>query len=132
MARTNRLKPTSSYGSRHLLHPGVKGFPTKGGLVIVSVKRSSAALVAAVSLAGVGAVSATAANNSNQTGLVNVSLGDVNVLNNTNLAVAANVAATVCAVNVPVAVLSVQLIASGGMTTVCTTNSGPLNVTQSV
>ena len=117
MARTNRLKPTSSYGSRHLLHPGVKGFPTKGGLVIVSVKRSSAALVAAVSLAGVGAVSATAANNSNQTGLVNVSLGDVNVLNNTNL---------------PVAVLSVQLIAGGGMTTVCTTNSGPLNVTQSV
>jgi hypothetical protein len=56
----------------------------------------------------------------------------VNVLNDTNLAVAANVAATVCGVNVPVAVLSEQLIAGGGMTTVCTTNSGPLNVTQSV
>ena len=94
------------------------------------VKRSIAAIVAAVSFAGVGVVSATAANNSNQTGLVNVSLGNVNLLNDVNLAVAANVAATVCGANVPVAVLAQQVIA-GGQTTICHTTAGPLTVTQS-
>jgi hypothetical protein len=95
----------------------------------VRAKRSIAALVAAMSFAGVGVVSATAANNSNQTGLVNVSLGDVNLLNNANLAVAANIAATVCGVNVPVSVLAQQVIA-GGQSTICNTTAGPLNVTQ--
>ena|GEM_PF-5719419 len=93
-------------------------------------KRSIAALVAAMTFAGVGVVSAAAANNSNQTGLVNVSLGDVNVLDNANLAVAANIAATVCGVNVPVAVLAQQVIA-GGQSTICDTTAGPLAVTQS-
>ncbi|HZR95912.1 MAG TPA: hypothetical protein VFA56_09465 [Gaiellaceae bacterium] len=75
-------------------------------------------------------MSAAAQNNSNQTGLVNVSLGDVNLLNNTNLAVAANIAATVCGVNVPVALLAQQVIA-GGENTICDTTAGPLAVTQS-
>jgi len=96
----------------------------------VRAKRSIAALVAAISVAGVSVVSATAANNSNQTGLVNVSLGDVNLLNNVNLAVAANVAATVCGVNVPVSLLASQVIA-GNLSTICDTSAGPLNVTQS-
>src|SRR5437868_1037606 len=82
-----------------------------------------------MSIAGVGVVSATAANNSHQSGLVNVSLGDVNLLNDVNLAVAANVAATVCGVNVPVALLAQQVIA-GGQNTVCDTAAGPLTVTQ--
>src|SRR3954452_2385560 len=82
-------------------------------------------------MAVVGVSPAVAAgNNSNQTGLVNVSLGDVNLLNNVNLAVAANVAATVCGVNVPVAVLAQQVIA-GGQNTICNTAAGPLTVTQS-
>lgn len=96
--------------------------------------RFTAALVAAISLAGVGVVSATAANNSNQTGLVNVSLGDVALLNNVNLAVAAQVAATVCGVNVPVSVLAQQVIA-GGQSTICNATTGttatPLTITQS-
>src|SRR5215212_1106994 len=54
------------------------------------------------------------ANNSQQNGLVNVSTGDVALLNNVNLAVAANVIATVCDVTVPVAVLAQQVVADGG------------------
>ena len=72
-----------------------------------------------------------AANNSNQTGLVNVSLGDVNLLNNVNLAVAANVAATVCDVNIPVALLAHQVVGDGGAT-LCQTNAGPLTVDQAL
>jgi hypothetical protein len=90
---------------------------------------SMAVLVTAVTaLAGVAP--AGAANNSNQTGLVNVSLGDVNLLNDVNLAVAANVAATVCNVAVPVAVLAQQVIANNGQFS-CATATGPLMVTQS-
>jgi len=44
------------------------------------------------------------ANNSQQNGLVNVSTGDIDLLNNVNLAVAANVIATVCDVDVVLAV----------------------------
>lgn len=72
---------------------------------------------------------AAAGNNSSQTGLVNVSLGDVAILNNVNLAVAANVAATVCGVTVPVAVLANQVIAGSGTYT-CGTTTDPLTVTQ--
>ena len=70
--------------------------------------------VSLVALAGVS--SSVAANNSNQTGLVNVSLGDVAPLNNVNLAVAANVLANVCGVQVPVAVLADQIVGPGGAT----------------
>ena len=69
-------------------------------------------------------------NNSHQTGLVNVSTGDVSILNNVNLGVAANVAATLCGITVPVAVLAVQVLGpTGGFT--CDTATGPLTVTQS-
>jgi hypothetical protein len=83
-------------------------------------------------IAVVGVSPAVAAgNNSNQTGLVNVSLGDVALLNNVNLAVAANLAATVCGVTVPVAVLARQVVAGSGDFT-CDTTSGPLSVTQAL
>ncbi len=52
-----------------------------------------------------------AANNSQQVGLVNVSTGDVAVLNNVNIAVAANILATVCDVTIPIAVLATQIVA---------------------
>lgn len=87
------------------------------------------AVVVATSIAAVP--TAAAQNNSQQTGLVNVSLGDVAILNNVNLAVAANVAATVCDVNVPVAVLAQQFVADTGMT-VCETTAGPLTVDQAL
>jgi hypothetical protein len=69
-------------------------------------------------------------NNSGQAGLVNVSLGDVAILNDVNLAVAANVLVTACNVTVPVAVLAVQGVADTGSTT-CESAAGPITVTQS-
>src|SRR5690349_11819462 len=68
-------------------------------------------------------------NNSRQTGLVNVSTGDVNLLNNVNLAVAANVIANVCNVTVPVAVLATQVVAGSG-DTFCTGTANPITITQ--
>jgi hypothetical protein len=89
-----------------------------------------AVLVTAVT-ALAGASGALAANNSNQTGLVNVSLGDVNLLNGVNLGVAADVAATVCNVAVPVAVLANQVVANNGTYT-CDTTAGPLTIDQAL
>jgi hypothetical protein len=62
--------------------------------------------------------------------LVNVSLGDVAILNNLNLALAANVLVTACDLTVPVAILAVQAVGDAG-TTVCTTAAGPINLQQS-
>src|SRR5918994_5812723 len=56
------------------------------------------------------------ANNSRQVGLVNVSTGDIDLLNNVNLAVAANVIANVCDATIGVAVLAEQLIVDGSET----------------
>jgi hypothetical protein len=69
------------------------------------------------------------ANDSRQSGLVNISAGDVALLNNVNLAVAANVLATLCGVTVPVAVLAEQVIAGGGEFT-CPNEAGPITVEQ--
>jgi hypothetical protein len=95
-----------------------------------------AALAVAASL-GVGAVAAVAspvqAANQSQQGLVNVQVGDImtgDILsnNNVNLAVAANVAATVCGVTVPVAVLAQQVFRTGGFT--CSGATQFVNITQ--
>lgn len=69
-------------------------------------------------------------NNSRQVGLVNVSAGDVALLNNVNLAVAANVIANLCGITVPVAVLAQQVITDGSET-FCTINNQPITVDQS-
>ena len=68
-------------------------------------------------------------NNSQQNGLVNVSTGDVALLNNVNLGVAANVIANVCGVNVPVAVLATQVFGTSGAT-FCTGSADPITITQ--
>jgi hypothetical protein len=70
-------------------------------------------------------------NSSRQFGLVNVSLGNVDVLNNVNLAVAANVLATVCDLTIGVAALADQLIADGGQTD-CTGNTGTITIDQAL
>jgi len=93
------------------------------------LKRSALALCMVSVLAMAGVSSGVAANNSNQTGLVNVSVGDVNVLNNVNLAVAANVVATVCDVTVPIAVLANQVIGTTGAT-YCTSSTSPVTISQ--
>src|SRR5436190_14552575 len=95
------------------------------------LKRGVLALCMVSMLAFAGASPTYADNGSRQTGLVNVSLGDVSLLNHVNLAVAANVAATVCDVAVPVSVLATQIIAGDGAT-ICQTVAGPLAVTQSL
>jgi hypothetical protein len=97
---------------------------------MTSKRKVVAAWFATALAACVVAAPAFPANNSQQTGLVNVSVGDVSVLNNANLAVAANIAATVCDVSVPVAVLATQVV-GGDTTTICTTTAGPLRIEQS-
>ena len=55
-----------------------------------------------------------------QNGLVNVEIGDVTILEDVRVGVAAGVAANVCGVKVgPVAILATQVDASGGQRTVC-------------
>ncbi|HWN19421.1 MAG TPA: hypothetical protein VNO19_10950 [Gemmatimonadales bacterium] len=68
------------------------------------------------------------ANDSRQNGLVNVSTGDVDLLNNVNLAVAANVIATVCGLTVPIAALAEQLVLTGSYE--CTGAAGPITIEQ--
>lgn len=66
-----------------------------------------------------------------QDGLVNVAVGDVNILNDVNIAVAADVAAIICGVDVgPVAVLGQAVDASGDKQTVCTKNGAPITISQ--
>jgi hypothetical protein len=70
-----------------------------------------------------------------QDGLVNVNVGDVNVLNNANVAVAASLAATLCDIDVgplAIAVLgqAVAVDRSGRSRTICTTDAGPVTITQ--
>jgi hypothetical protein len=69
-------------------------------------------------------------NESRQIGLVNVSTGDVALLNNVNLAVAANVIANVCDVTVGVAVLATQVIGDGSET-FCEGTTAPITIEQS-
>jgi len=99
---------------------------------VLSIRKTSAAVLATAIL-GVGIVGPAAAqNNSRQNGLVNVSLGDVNLLNHSNIGVAANVAAAVCGVNVgPVAILAVNTAATGTQHTVCTIGDQAVTLTQS-
>ena len=66
-----------------------------------------------------------------QDGLVNVAIGDITILEDVNIGIAAQVAANVCGVKVgPVAVLGRAVDLSGGSRTVCTTNQGPVSISQ--
>jgi hypothetical protein len=66
-----------------------------------------------------------------QDGLVNVFIGEVDILNDANIGVAAQVAANVCGVKVgPVAVLGTAVDRSGDTRTVCTTDQGPVTIRQ--
>ena len=98
---------------------------------MLSLRKVSASIVATAALAFGIAGPATAQNNSQQNGLVNVSLGNVNLLNNARIGVAANVAAAVCGVNVgPVAVLAANVDATGTQRTVCTIGDQAVTLTQ--
>ena len=97
--------------------------------MLARTKRFSVAMLSAAFLfAGTLVPSASA---QNQDGLVNVMIGDVNILNDANIGVAANVAANVCGVNVgPVAVLATQVDRSGGQRTVCTIGDQAVRLVQ--
>jgi hypothetical protein len=62
-----------------------------------------------------------------QDGLVNIAIGDVTILEDVRLAVAANVVANVCNLDVTVAVLA--LVDEGGQDFTCDFRSGPQDVT---
>jgi hypothetical protein len=95
---------------------------------MITVKKACAALSASALLAVGMAAPASA---QVQNGLVNVAIGDVSVLNDANIGVAAQVAANVCGVKVgPVAVLATQVDRGGGLATVCTTPTGPVTISQ--
>ncbi len=66
-----------------------------------------------------------------QDGLVNVAIGDVTILQDVNIGVAAQVAANICGVKVgPVAVLGTAVDGSGATRTVCTADQGPVTIEQ--
>ena len=66
-----------------------------------------------------------------QDGLVNVSVGDVTILKNVKVGVAAQVAAQVCGVDVgPVAVLGNAVDAGNGTQTICHSDQGPVRIEQ--
>ena len=78
---------------------------------------------------GVGAPAATA--QPVQDGLINVAVGDVTILQDVNIGVAAQVAANICGVKVgPVAVLGRTVDRSGATRTVCTSDQGPIELRQ--
>jgi len=64
-----------------------------------------------------------------QSGLVNVNVGDVTILRNVNVGVAAQVAANVCGVAVgPVAALTANVLQTQSTRTVCSTPTGPVTI----
>ena len=92
-------------------------------------KVSVATLATGAAILGGSALPADAATQ-NQDGLVNVAIGDI-TLQDINVGVAAGIAASVCGVKVgPVAVLGRAVDASGATRTVCTTDAGPVTLSQ--
>ena len=92
------------------------------------VQKSIATLFAGTVLA-VGIASPASAQE--QDGLVNVNVGNVTILEDVNIGVAAQLAANLCGVKVgPVAVLGVAVDRSGDTETVCQSDQGPVTITQ--
>jgi hypothetical protein len=94
------------------------------------MRRSIVALLAAgalsLGLAGLAAAQTTVGD-----GLVNVAIGDVTILEDVNIGLAATVAANVCGVRVSnVAILAEQVDDSGATETVCRIRRGPITIEQ--
>ena len=96
---------------------------------MITVKRAFATL-STTALLAVGAAGPASAQ-TQQDGLVNVAVGDVTILQDVNVGVAAQVAANVCGVKVgPVVVLATQVDTTGAERTVCTTGGQAVRLTQ--
>lgn len=97
---------------------------------MLRAKRFFATLFA-VSLMAVGFTGPASGQVAVQDGLVNVAIGDVEILNDARIGVAAVVAANVCGVKVgPVAVLGRAVDRSGDAATVCELPTGPVTIEQ--
>jgi hypothetical protein len=97
-------------------------------LMISTVRRTAFTLLAGAALTTAVAFPASA-QTAAQNGLVNVAVGDVNVLNDANIGVAAQVAANLCGLEVgPDAVLATQVDASGATSPVSSTPTGPVTI----
>ena len=95
------------------------------------MKKGFMTLFATLLLAVSAAAPASAQPVQFQDGLVNVAIGDVEILNDARIGVAAAVAAAVCGVKVgPVAVLATQVDAGGPTATVCTVGTDPVTIEQ--
>ncbi len=79
----------------------------------------------------VGAAAPASAATQTQDGLINVAVGDVTITDAVDIGVAAQVAAQICGLKVgPVAVLGRTVDRTGETRTVCTTDQGPVTLTQ--
>ena len=94
------------------------------------VRRYVLTLFASLTLFG-GMAAPASAQVAVQDGLVNVAIGDVTILEDVNIGVAANVAANICGVKVgPVAVLGTAVDRSGDTETVCETGGQTVTLEQ--
>jgi hypothetical protein len=96
-----------------------------------TLRAMTVAAASTLVFAGGMAAPAAAQTTTIQDGLVNVSVGDVTILEDVNIAVAAEVAAQICGVDVgPVAVLGDAVDRSGDTRTVCQSEQGPVRIEQ--
>jgi hypothetical protein len=97
-----------------------------------STARKAIVSVFATGIAMAGfAAPASAAEQTQGDGLIQVQVGDITITDAVDIGVAAQIAANICDVKVgPVAVLGVAVDRSGGDRTVCTTDQGDVTLTQ--
>ena len=97
--------------------------------MMTRIRMAAGAFIASAAL--LTAVPAASAQVAIQDGLVNVTVGDVTILEDVRVAVAAQVAATICDVQVgPVVLLGQAVDASGRRETICRTDQGPVRIVQ--
>jgi hypothetical protein len=87
----------------------------------------------ALTVGGLMAFSAplATANAQQQDGLVNVAIGDITILEDVRIGIAAQIVAQICGVKVgPVAVLGRAVDRSGETTTVCEADEGTIRIMQ--
>jgi hypothetical protein len=95
------------------------------------MSRSIVTAFAGAALVAATAGPAAAQPNQNQDGLVNVAVGDVTILQDVNIGVAAQVAAAICGVNVgPVAVHGRAVDSSGTTQTICPNDLSQVTIRQ--
>ncbi len=93
------------------------------------VRKAAATLIAGAALS-VGVASPAMAQ-PNQDGLVNVAVGDVTILEDVRVALAAQVVAQICGLDVgPIAVLGRAVDRGGPTATFCNAPQGPVTITQ--